>query len=379
MSCEFDKIRQFPAAGELLVGSGAIGELPARLPADERYLLVCDPGVAAAGIVDRMGKALDDAKISYSVFDGVCPDPDIATVEAALAQARDEGCGAVIGVGGGSSIDAAKALAARLAHGESLRSYGDGLPVPAPIAPLYAVPTTAGTGSEGTRVAVISDPERMEKMAIRGDALLPRLAILDPDLLASLPTRVAAACGADALTHAIEACVSRNCDPLSEALALAAIELLAANLSSLVLAPADGVAAERCLVGSHLAGRAFAQAGLGLVHSLAEPLGSFCHVEHGLACALLLPPIMEFNLKAAEADYAKVARALGAKAAPEAAAPALRALFAGIGLPGSYAEAGISFTLDDRMIEQVPPQFSTRCNPREASSSEIEMLYRAPS
>ena len=378
MNGEFEGSRLFPAGGEVLLGRGALAGLPARLHAGLRPMIVTDAGVAGAGILARLVDALQAAGVEHAIFSEVRADPDIATVERALALARAAGCDAVIGLGGGSSLDAAKALAARLSSPVTLRAYGDGLPVAAPIVPLYAVPTTAGTGSEGTRVSVITDPELHEKMAIRGEALLPRLAILDPELLATLPRRVAAACGADALTHAIEAVVSRNADPLSDALALGAIDLLRRHLPRFVESPADGEAAERCLVASHLAGRAFAQAGLGLVHSLCEPLGTFCKVEHGLACALLLPHVMEFNLPAARAGYARVAAALGAAETGDAALPALRALFAELGLPDGYAAAGVDFALDRRMIEQVPPQFSTRCNPRSADDAQVEALYRAP-
>ena len=176
----------------ILHGAGALAELPGVLDSAKKYLLVTDIGVTAAGLVKQVCALLDSGGVAHEVFDRVCVDPDIAIVEQAVACATDTGCTAVVGLGGGSSLDAAKAVAARLAWPTSLVDYGGGLEVPGPIAPLIAIPTTAGTGSEATRVAVITDPERNEKMAIRGDALLPQIAVLDPDLLATLPPRIAA-------------------------------------------------------------------------------------------------------------------------------------------------------------------------------------------
>lgn len=318
---------------------------------------------------------LDEAGVRHAVFDAVDPDPDIEGVEAALAAARRDNCEAVIALGGGSAMDLAKALAARLAWPHSLRDYGDGLGVPGPIAPLVALPSTAGTGSEAMRVAVITDAGRREKMALRGESLVPRAALLDPELLASLPRHIAAECGADALTHAIEAYLSRRATPLTDALALAAVETIAPALPAFVADRGDPNAGERMLVASHLAGRAFTYAGLGLVHSLAEPLGAFHHLRHGLGCALFLPAVMAFNLPAAAGKMALLARALGREALARAAPQAVRELLSGLGLPGSYAAAGIDFRLEPDMVAQVRSQFSTECNPRRASESEIRELY----
>jgi len=373
--------RWIPPTPRICFGAGALSALPQVLSPRERILIVSDAGLAAAGWIERLGRLLAAGGVDHRVFDGVSADPEIAAVEAALERARQEGCTAVIGMGGGSSLDAAKALAARLASPEvALRSYGDGLPVAGPVAPLYAVPSTAGTGSEATRVAVITDPARREKMAIRGDALLPRAAILDPEILATLPPRVAAACGADALTHAVEAYTSRNADAFSDGLALTAVALIAGHLPRLVNDRSDPAAAAAMLWASNLAGQAFAHAGLGLVHSLAEPLGSFFHVEHGLACSLFLPAVMEFNLKAAPERYARIGRALGVSAGGDSAlaagaVEAVRELLGRIGLPASYREAGIDFELDEAMLAQVAPQFSTRCNPRVAEIDELRGLF----
>jgi 1,3-propanediol dehydrogenase/alcohol dehydrogenase len=229
---------------------------------------------------------------------------------------------------------------------------------------------------------VITDQDQNEKMAIRGDALLPHVAILDPELLASLPPRVAAQCGADALTHAIEAYVSRNADTWTDALALSAIRIIGENLRRFVANPADADAADSMLLAAHLAGQAFTHAGLGLVHSLGEPLGAFHHASHGLSCALFLPVVMDYNLESSPSRYAQIAASLGERidklTAAEAAAAsvsAVRKLFADVGLPASYREAGIEFTLLPEMIDQVFPQYSTTCNPREPNREDVARLY----
>jgi alcohol dehydrogenase len=366
---DLDTSTPFTFPGRLLVGPGALAQLPRLLPGQGRAILVCDRGLADLGIAGRVAATLNDPVI----FSEIDPDPEIPCVERALGLARAEDCRQVIGLGGGSALDAAKALAIRLAWPLSLREIGDGLALPGPIAPLTAIPSTAGTGSEATRVAVISDPATREKMALRGEELVPALAILDPELLASLPRNIAAECGADALTHAMEAYLSRQAGHMTDALALAAVSIIAEALPRHVANPGDLAAGERMLVASHLAGRAFTHAGLGLVHSLAEPLGAFHHLRHGLACALFLPVVLAFNAPASPERMARMAGAMGTVDAVSA----VRELLLSLGLPDSYEAAGIDFTPHPEMLAQVPPQFSTRCNPRRATAEEIASLFDA--
>jgi alcohol dehydrogenase class IV len=318
------------------------------------------------------------------IFSDVVSDPPVEVVEQALAFSRQKAARAVIGLGGGSSMDAAKGLAVCMASDVSLREYGAGIPVEGPIAPLYAIPTTAGTGSEVTRVSVITDAQKKEKMSIRGEHLAPLAAVLDPELIAGLPASVAAETGADALTHAVEAYVSLNSNPITDALAISAIEMIANNLPDFVADSHNREAGLRMLLASCLAGQAFSNGGLGLAHSMGEPLGSYFHLSHGLACALFLPVIMEFNLPEAPAKFAKIAHAMGQRVLDldkvEAAALSVRAvkdLFRKIGLPENYQKAGISFELHPQMVKDVFPQFSTTCNPRETNTKEIEALYMA--
>ncbi|KIX15541.1 hypothetical protein X474_02145 [Dethiosulfatarculus sandiegensis] len=347
--------------------------------------MMTDQGIARTALLNKVTTALEKAGRRFVVFSDVVSDPPVEVVEEALAFTRQKGAGAVIGLGGGSSLDAAKGLAVRMVSEVPLREYGDGKPVEGPIAPLYAIPTTAGTGSEVTRVSVITDTVKKEKMAIRGEHLAPLGAVLDPELIAGIPASVAAETGADALTHAVEAYVSLNSNPITDALAIAAIEMIGKNLADFVADSRNREAGLKMLLASCLAGQAFSNGGLGLAHSMGEPLGSYFHLGHGLACALYLPVIMEFNLSEAQYKFANIARALGhgidnlAQAdAADLSVKAVKDLFREIGLPKNYREAGIkNFELNPQMVDDVFPQFSTTCNPRKADAKEIEALYNA--
>jgi len=371
--------------GKLFVGPGSSADLAREIPGSFVYLTVTDQGLSQAGVAARLCRILEQAGKRFHVFDAVAADPPIEVVASALDAARQNGCTAVLALGGGSSLDAAKALAVRMKHDISLREYGDGRPVKGPIAPLYAIPTTAGTGSEATRVAVITDAAKKEKMAIRGDHLTPLISALDPDMLVGIPARIAAETGIDALTHAIEAFVSRNANTVTDVLALGAIEKIGLHLRRFARDTTDKKAALEMLVASCLAGQAFTNAGLGLVHSIGEVLGSRYHTSHGLSCALYLPATMAFNLPAAPEHFVKIARALGEDVkdlAPEEggrrAVAAVERLFEDLRLPRTYAAVGIDFQLTPRMVEDILPQFSTQCNPRKADADQIAALFNAP-
>ena len=380
-----NNIKRHLGPGRILIGSGAVGDLSDEMDLHVKYLLMTDTGLAAAGIADRVADTLRERGVNLEVFSRVEADPGLKVVDAAFQQAVEQGCGGVVGLGGGSSMDAAKATAVRLTISDDLREFGAGRWVEGPLAPLYAVPTTAGTGSEVTRVAVITDEDRMEKMAIRGVHLAPRAAVLDPDLLAGLPPKIAAETGADALTHAVEAFLSLEATPMTDGLAMAAISLINDNIRAMAANPSDSAAALNMLVGSCLAGQAFSNASVGLAHSLGEPLGAYFHIPHGLACALYLPVVMDFARPEATEKLARLGGALdaeitgtGESAAAEAAVMAVRKLWRDIGLPLTYAEAGIDFELAPKMVDDVFPQFSTQRSPRVPTREEAIKLYNSP-
>ena len=370
--------------GRIEFGPGSLARLPQLIDGSQRHLLVTDQGLVKAGMSRKVGQVLEDAGVEYAVYDQVVADPPTTCVDQGVALAKEKGCTAVIALGGGSPIDTAKCIALGLVDSTPLREFDDGLEVTRPVAPLYAIPTTAGTGSEATRGAVISDLERQLKMSVRGEPLLPLASILDPELLVNLPCHIAAECGADALVHAIEAYVSREANPISDALAEAAIRMIGQNLRPFTADPGNLDAGQNMLLGSCLAGQAFTNGGLGIVHSLAEPAGALLHLSHGLCCAMYLPPVMEFNLIAKPARFARIAELLDENAAglaPHQAAKeavmAVEELFNDCGLPATMSEAGVEFMLNDSMVDQVMGFSTTRANPRRASRKEIADLFNS--
>lgn len=371
--------------GKLLFGPQSLNELAKEISLKEVPLIVTDKGVLNAGILKKVTEVLDGAGIRYHLFDGIEPDPPLEIVEEAAAVYRDRGCTLVIGVGGGSSIDGAKAVSLRVSQKGNLKEYGMGKPIEGTLAPIYAIPTTAGTGAEVTGVAVITDRENKIKMVMRGAQLFPKTVILDPELLSSITPKVAAETGADALTHAIESYVSLNSNVITEAFALSAIRMIARYLRRMVANPGDIETAGQMLVASCMAGLSFSNTGLGLTHSLAHPLGAYFHVSHGLSCALYLPIVMDFNLPTCPEKFASIADAMGENVrqlslhhAAKQAVFAVRELFAEIGIPRTFSELGISFQLYPKMVEDALAAVPTTLNPRRADNDQISKLFKAP-
>lgn len=370
--------------GKLVFGPHSLAELGKEVNAGEVPLIVTDRGVVSAGILGEVVGVLEQAGIRCHVFDRIVSDPPIEVVEEAAGVYREHGCTMLIGVGGGSSMDAAKAVSIRVTQKASLREYGRGKPLEGEVAPVYAIPTTAGTGSEVTGTAVISDRENMVKMAVKGHQIVPRTVILDPTLLKSVPPRVAAETGSDALTHAIEAYVSLNRNPVTAATAISAIRLIGANLRRMAANPGDTEAAANMLLGSCMAGLAFSNAGLGLVHSLAHPVGAYYHISHGLSCALYLPIVMQYNLPACPEEFAAVADALGEDVrglpphvAARRAVCAVKELIEDLGIPKAFSEIGIAFELKPKMVDDAFGAAPTRTNPRIADKDQVAGLFMA--
>jgi alcohol dehydrogenase class IV len=378
------RVYQFSHPGKLIFGPGALAEIGGELTSGDRPLIVTDKGVVHAGILDRVSEFLAKAPVRCGLFDRVVPDPPFETMEEAASLYREEGCTSVVGVGGGSSIDTAKGVAVAVSGDAALREYGSGRPVPDLLPPIYAIPTTAGTGSEVSAVTVISDHQNRMKVGLKSPHLVPRVALLDPLLLASTPYRLAAETGADALTHAIEAYLSINSHAISDAFALSAIRMITGNLERFAAHPGDIEAAGQMLLGSCLAGLSFAGAGLGLVHGMAHCLGAYFHVSHGLSCAMVLPAVMEFNGRACPEKFLPLAEAMGedirglpVEKAPVQAVGAVRGLFSRLSIPKSFSEAGMEFRLDPKMVDDVLTAPVSKANPRQARPEEIEALLRS--
>ncbi|MDR1573562.1 MAG: iron-containing alcohol dehydrogenase, partial [Clostridiales Family XIII bacterium] len=261
----------------------------------KKILLVTDKGLIAAGVVDKITAALaENGYPSIDIFDGVEPNPRDTTVQRAYELAREKGTDALLAVGGGSSMDTAKSVGVLLANGGAIKDYEGLGKVPAEIPTLIAVPTTVGTGSEVTFWAVIKDTKENYKMSIGSPLIAPKLALLDPDLISTLPPAIIAATGMDALTHAIEGYTATLSAPVTDACGLYAIEMIGKNLRNAVYTD-DGEAKANMLIGSMIAGICFGNSDIGGCHCVSEALGGLYDTPHGVANAVMLPYIMEYN------------------------------------------------------------------------------------
>ena len=350
-----------------------------------RVMLVTDRGVRGAGLTRDAEAGLAEAGLALTVFEDVAADPPSQVVEAAVARARDAGVELVLAIGGGSALDTAKLVAYLVPNDEPLEAlYGVGLATRARL-PLVLVPTTAGTGSEVTPIAIVTTPST-EKKGVVSPRLLPDWAVLDPELTLGLPLAVTAATGIDAMVHAIEAYTSRHRkNPLSDQLARQALALLAGSIRTACRDGRDLDARANMLLGSMLAGMAFANAPVAAVHALAYPIGALFHVPHGLSNALVLTGVVRFNLPEARSLYAELAPLLDPAAAglaeDEAAErflAALERLCRDCGVPASLAEVGITAGDLDRLAQDAMKQ--TRLlvnNPREATYGDVRAIYEA--
>lgn len=379
----------FSTTPAIVFAPGAAARLAAvakgRLAA--RVLLVTDPGIVALGLAGPALAALADAGIAVTVFDRVEADPSEATLVAAVEAARRAGAGAVIGFGGGSSLDVAKLAALLAGSGEPLEgAWGVGNAV-GPRLPLVLVPTTAGTGSEVTPVAIITVGDG-EKRGVSSPLLLPDLAVLDAELTLGLPPATTAATGVDAMVHAIEAYASKspNNNPLSRMLAREALRLLGANVETAVTDGGDLAARGAMLLGAMLAGQAFANAPVAAVHALAYPVGGTFHVPHGLSNALVLPHVLRFNAPDAAHLYAEIAcdafpaldRGAGGQALCAAFIEALADLSKRLGMSTRLREVGIGEADLPKMAADAMKQ--TRLlvnNPRPVTQADALAIYRA--
>ena len=376
----------FQTTPSILVEPGAsakLGSLFGRLGC-RSVLVVTDAGIVGGGLLDPALRGLVDAGIAYRLFTEVVADPPESVIEAAATAAREAGADGVLGLGGGSSMDVAKLAALLAGGGETLASvYGVGNAT-GPRLPLILAPTTAGTGSEVTPISIVTTGES-EKKGVVSPPLLPDWAVLDADLTLGLPPHVTAATGIDAMVHAIEAYTSRRLkNPLSDALAREALRLLAGNLAAACRTGQDRDARSAMLLGSMLAGMAFANAPVAAVHALAYPIGGRFHVPHGLSNAMVLPHVLRFNAPAASSLYAEIAAIVvpAATGSDEARSAALvrwaTDLAPGVGLDTRLGSAGIG--RDDLPTLAADAMKQTRLlinNPREVTHADALAIYEA--
>jgi alcohol dehydrogenase class IV len=350
-------------------------------------LIVTDAFFARQGLADRLSEILKQSSISgIGIFSGSVPDPTTSSVDAGLHALKQGNFDSVIGLGGGSSIDTAKAIAVLGVHRGKMRDYKAPHQQDVPGLPIIAIPTTAGTGSEATRFTIVTDEENGEKMLCIGLSYLPTAAIVDYELTLSKPKRLTADTGVDSLTHAIEAYVSKLANPFADGFALTAMRAIWKNLPTAYFDPQNRTAREAMMLAATQAGIAFSNSSVALVHGMSRPVGAKFHVPHGLSNAMLLPAITAFSIAAAETRYANCARAMAMvpgdaddDQATHALVESLQELNQQLEVP-TPSRYGIAepdwFGSLPTMAKQALASGSPANNPRVPTAEEIEELYR---
>ncbi len=373
-------IWSFPTRIRFGAGQAARAGEEAKSAGMQRALIVTDAGVIGAGLCDGVRDALEASGIRTAVFDGVDGNPSEDNVEQGHAAYAEYQADGVVCIGGGSPIDAGKLIALRGRVQRPFEELDDAIGgdrhIPADLPPIIALPTTAGTGSEVGRSGVVTLRSTGRKTVIFAPSLLPRVAILDPELTRSMPARTTAATGFDALTHCIEAYLSNGDHPMADAIALAGIDLVQTSLPAVMADGADMEARGGMMKAAMMGAVAF-QKGLGACHSLAHPLSSECGLHHGLANALCLPAVMDFNEEAVPERVLHVALLLGGEAERGSCSQALRELRAAIGLPSGLGEAGVRKEQLEKLADKAFADACHQSNPRPCSRDDLLALYRA--
>ena len=386
----------FSVPQNITVGKGSLAKLPevAKKSGGSHAFLMSGPHLAKMGLVEKAAESLKVAGIAVDTFTDIEGNPSVETVDKATAAFKESGADFIVAFGGGSPMDVAKAVGVTAKYGGSITEYEGAHKVPGPIIPLIAIPTTAGTGSEVTAFSVITDHSRDYKLTVFSYEILPAYAILDAELLTTAPASVAAACGIDAFIHAEEAYISTAASPFSDAMAEKAMSLIGKNIRRFVANRGDIEAAEAMLVGSLFAGIAFSFARLGNVHAMSHPVSAFFDVPHGLANAVLLPVIAEYNALADHGRYLTIYNDISPVPAyeeefePMMLVDAIRELCGEIGIPANLTEAinnasktgPVSAEEIESKIEAMAVDAmksgNIAVNPRSSRQCDIEMLYR---
>lgn len=353
-----------------------------------RAMIVADPGVVAAGLTDVVASGVSDAAEVVAVFSDVPSDSSISTVQRGVAVARECGADVIIAVGGGSALDTAKGIRILLTEGGTLYDYQGANLLTRPLTPMVAVPTTAGTGSEVTPVAVIRDEQSETKLFFFSPYIAPDLAVLDPEMTRSLPPRLTAATGMDALSHAIETFVGIGANPITDSLALQAIDMISNNLRGAVHNGGDLETRGQMLVAAAIAGIAFSTTGVGvnvgIVHAVSHTVGASHHVHHGTANSIMLPHGMRFNSEVVPNRYVRIARAMGVNAGGrpeedviEDGIAAVAQLAADCGLPARLRDVGVPEDAIPQIAEGTLLDGSMLSNPRPAELEDALAVVRA--
>lgn len=373
----------FSVPQEIIVGKGSLARLSeaAEKLGGKHGFIISGPHLNKMGIVASCSESLENAGIKVDAYTETEGNPSVETVEKAAAAFCKSGADFIIALGGGSPMDVAKAVGVVARYGGSITEYEGGDRVPGDIIPLIAIPTTAGTGSEVTAFSVITDHSRNYKLTVFSYKLIPAYAILDPELLTTAPVSVAAACGIDAMVHALEAYISKDASPFSDAMAEKALELIGKNIRRYVADRTDIEAAEAMITGSLFAGIAFSWARLGDVHAMSHPVSAYFDVPHGVANAILLPTIVEYNALADRGKYLKLFNYISLTPASEAEfepfmlVDLLTELNEQLGIPGSLGEVGVTADKFDAMADDAMKSGNIAVNPRSTIKKDVLFLY----
>lgn len=375
---------QFKIPQTIEFGMGSLKKLPEMLAdsKSDNVMLVSDRGLEAIGVVKKVQDIIEAAGIKCTSYLDVKPNPTVDIVNEAAALYAECGATCLVALGGGSPMDVSKAVGILAVHGGNIADYEGAHKVPGPIAPIIAIPTTAGTGSEVTASAVITDEERNFKMSVFTYYNIPKYAILDPELIMTAPASIAAACGVDALIHAMEAYLSTAATPFSDAMAEKAMELIGANLRRFVANRKDEEAACAMMLGSNFAGISFAWARLGDIHSMSHPVSAYYHVAHGVANAILMPTVMEFNAIADSGRYEKIYNYIRTSKGPVTnfepmmLVEEVKKLNKDLGIPEGLRAVGVdSDEHFQAMAEDAMKAGNTLVNPRQTTVKDFIALY----
>ena len=373
----------FKVPQDIQFGMGSLNKLPEILAEthSDHVMLVSDRGLEKIGVVKRVQDIIEAAGIAFDSYLDVVPNPTVEVVNEAAALYKSCGATSLVALGGGSPMDVAKAVGVLARYGGKITDYEGNHKVPGPIEPIIAIPTTAGTGSEVTASAVITDTSRNYKLSVFSYENIPKYAILDPTLIMSAPASIAASCGVDALIHAIEAYISRNATPFSDAMAEKAMELIGAHLRRFVANRQDEDAACAMMLGSTFAGMSFAWARLGNVHAMSHPVSAYFNVPHGVANSILLPNVMEFNALADHGryeviyNYIKEGNEPAIDFTPDMLVEELRHLNEQLGIPSGLAAAGVTADKIPAMANDAIKSGNIPANPRATTVKDLIMLY----
>jgi alcohol dehydrogenase len=375
----------FSVPQNIVVGKGSLKKLPqiSKELNGTHAFIISGPHLNKMGVVGSCAEILKADGIAVSTFTETEGNPSVETVEAAVAAYKESGADYIIALGGGSPMDVAKAVGVVAKYHGSITEYEGADKVPGDIIPLIAIPTTAGTGSEVTAFSVITDHSRNYKLTVFSYKLIPSYAILDAELLTTAPASVAAACGVDAMVHAIEAYISKAASPFSDAMAEKALELIGKNIRLYVADRSNVEAAEQMLVGSLFAGIAFSWARLGDVHAMSHPVSAYYNVAHGVANAILLPVVLKYNALADQGKYLKIYNYISElpesaeQFIPDMLVRKIRQLNGMLGIPESLGEVGVTEEHLDAMADDAMKSGNIAVNPRKTEKKDILELYRS--